>query len=804
MQQATIDKTAKQKVIAICGNPNCGKTTIFNYITGLNQQVGNYPGVTVEKISGKFSHPSLPNQSIQLIDIPGTYSLSAFTPDEFIAASVLFGNFTKLDKPDVIIAIIDATNLERSLYFLLQVQQTGIPVVVGLNMSDLAAKKRIFIDRNKLSELLGGMPVVDLIGNRGIGVEELKEQAVLLLNSDLRTVDKYYSHETENAVEELMQLNPQEDRSRAHLLRIIFDAGGPAEEQFLQIEGAKGEKLLTEIRKKIIKEHSYLSQAETSILTKKSEEIFNQVITKPDVADKTNTERVDRYLLHPVLGPIILFGLMYFVFQSIFSWAEPFMGVIEQFFGMIASSVESMMAEGPLRSLLTDGVIGGVGGVLVFIPQIVILFFFIAILEDSGYMPRAAFLVDRMFRWCGLSGKSFIPMLSSFACAIPGIMATRTIEDKKLRFITIMVAPLMTCSARLPVYAIMIAAFVPYKTYFGIANLQGLTLTLLYLLGIVVAVFVSFILKKTIFKTERGTFLMEMPSYKVPTAKSVLIRVFNRAKHFVIRAGTVIMAITIIIWALSYYPHQDENTLSAVRNAEINQTVALSEMNLDKEFYSLTDTFSEAQTAEVLSIETAYTGVTSEVQISSIADSLISLYPGYTEIIALYQSHELTKLTASNALDNLSNEIAGTQIRNSYLGKAGKTIEPFFEPLGWDWKITVSVLASFPAREVIIAVLGTIYNLGSDVDEESTSLIDQMRQATWEDGEKAGMKVFSVPVAISIMVFFALCCQCGATLVTIKQETKHWGYPIGVFVYMTTLAYLGSFAAYQILTSVGL
>jgi ferrous iron transport protein B len=356
-------------------------------------------------------------------------------------------------------------------------------------------------------------------------------------------------------------------------------------------------------------------------------------------------------------------------------------------------------------------------------------------------MPRAAFLVDRMFSWCGLSGKSFIPMLSSFACAVPGIMATRTIEDRKLRIITAMVAPLMTCSARLPVYAIMIAAFVPYESYFGVFNLQGLVLGSLYLLGVVVAVIVSFIFSRTLFKTERGTFLMELPSYKLPTIQSVAIRVTNRAKAFIVRAGTVIMAITIIIWALSYYPRSDE----------ITQAGELREAQITAQYE-----------AGAFASEEAY----------------------------------------ESAIAEAANVTAGEHLRNSYFARTGQSIEGMFEPLGWDWKITMSVLASFPAREVIIAVLGTIYNLGSEVDEESSSLIDKLRDAKWEDGALVGQPVFTPAVAISIMVFFALCCQCGATLVTIRQETASWKYAVLTFAYMTSLAYLLAFGSYRLMNLV--
>lgn len=721
-------ETTGTRIIAICGNPNCGKTTIFNAITGLNQQVGNYPGVTVERVTGQFSVGDDSSRRFTLADIPGTYSLSAFSPDEYIACAALNGKIPGEPAPDIAVCVIDATNLERSLYFLLQVREIGIPVIAAVNMTDIAARQGLTIDYDKLSRELGGLPVVPVVGSRGVGIEKLKETIARVADSQDRPDRLPYGEETERLIEQLRATPGNGHRTRAEYLRVIFDVDGPAEAEFRRHSAAEADTVLSRGRKRIRDAHGGLAAAETSVLTARAEEIYSRVASSDQDESKTPSERIDRVLLHPVAGPVILVAVMVLVFQSIFSWAEPFMDLIDSAFGSLAALVEASMTAGPLQSLITDGIIGGVGSVLIFIPQIVILFLFIALLEDSGYMARAAFLVDRMFRWCGLSGKSFIPMLSSFACAVPGILATRTIEDRKLRFITIMVAPLMTCSARLPVYAIMIAAFIPYRTYLGVFNLQGMVLTLLYLLGIVVAVLVSFLLQRLIFKAERGTFFMEMPSYKLPTARSIGIRVFNRVRAFIVRAGTVILAITIIIWALSYFPRSSEIASTYDQRIEAAQTV-------------------EEEQA-------------------------------------------------------LVHERAGAQLRHSYFARVGHALQPVFEPLGWDWRITMATLAAFPAREVIIATIGTIFNLGSEVDEESSSLIDKMRLATWEQGSRMGEKLFTPAVALSIMVFFALCCQCGATLVTIRKETQSWFYPVAVFGYMTILAYLMALGTYQLFSRV--
>jgi len=559
MPEATNSRiTTSLGLAAICGNPNCGKTTIFNAMTGLSQKVGNYPGVTVEKVIGQFYSGPDNSRPIQLIDVPGTYSLAAFSPDEYVAASSLYGGIDGEPIPDIIISVIDATNLERSLYLLLQVIQIGRPVVVALNMVDLAQKHGLGIDSKKLSGLLGGIPVVEVVGNRGTGIDHLIKAVASAENAGPVKITDPYDASVDSLVENLRAASADNERTRAEYLRIIFDIDGPAQKRFKKTSGGDQiNRLLETGRQELINRFGSLSAPETGELTRRASSIAEAVISRASEKIVRISEKIDRYLLHPVLGPIALVAIMLVVFQSIFSWAEPIINMIDSLFGSWSGWVEANYPEGPLRSLISDGVIGGVGSVLVFVPQIAILFLFISFLEDTGYMARAAFLVDRMFRWCGLSGKSFIPLLSSFACAVPGIMAARTIEDRRLRIMTIVVAPLMSCSARLPVYTIMIAAFIPYYQVLGIFNVQGLVLAAFYLIVILVAVVVAFIIKSTSSERQRGTFLMEMPGYKVPTAKVTFMRVYNRLKTFVARAGSVILAITIIIWALSYFPRSE-------------------------------------------------------------------------------------------------------------------------------------------------------------------------------------------------------------------------------------------------------
>jgi ferrous iron transport protein B len=425
---------------------------------------------------------------------------------------------------------------------------------------------------------------------------------------------------------------------------------------------------------------------------------------------------------------------MAMMFSSIFVLAVPVMNLIDTGVGALGGLVESLLPEGALRSLVVDGVIGGVGAVVIFLPQILILFFFIALLEDCGYMARAAFLMDRLMAGVGLSGKSFIPLLSSFACAVPGIMATRVIENRRDRLATILIAPLMSCSARLPVYVILIGAFVPANHYLGgIFGLQGLVLFAMYCVGTVVAVGVAWLLKKTLLRGETPPFVLELPSYKLPSVRTVAFRMAERGGAFLARAGTVIFAVTIVVWALAYYPRSNDRVAADIA----------------------------AQRAAI--------------------------------------QNDPAALTEFNAQENMDHLEASLHQRYSFLGRAGQWIEPAVRPLGWDWRIGCAAIASFPAREVVMGVLGVIYNLGSNVDVSAEAdqhrLQAKLRAARWDD---TGEPVYNLPVALSIMVFFALCAQCAATLAVIRRETNSWRWPVFTFVYMTALAYVGAFLTYQI------
>ncbi|HXT60132.1 MAG TPA: ferrous iron transport protein B, partial [Pirellulales bacterium] len=470
--------------------------------------------------------------------------------------------------------------------------------------------------------------------------------------------------------------------------------------------------------------------------------VLEGVVTRPAQRPATRGDRIDQVLTHRFFGAVFFLLMMVLVFQSVFRVAAWPMEWIDAATGAVGGWVESRMADGALRDLLVKGLIGGVGGVVIFVPQIMILFFFIAVLEDCGYMARAAYLMDKLMVRVGLSGKSFIPLLSSFACAIPGVMATRVIENRRDRLTTILVAPLMSCSARLPVYTLLIAAFIPDRSYAGgLLGLQGLTMTAMYLVGIATAVIVALVLKKTLLRGPTPPFVMELPSYKWPAPSMVLHRMFERGWAFVRRAGTLVVAVSIVVWAALYYPHDAQRIEGPYRSRKASLEARLEKLPTGDQ--------------------------------------------RRTEVEA-----ELTEI---------QNQITGAYNRQSILGRMGHAIEPAMKPLGWDWRIGCAVIASFPAREVVVATLGILYDLGEDVkvDEEEGQIRLQtaLKQATWEG---TGRPVFNMPVALSIMVFFALCAQCASTLVVIKRETNSWGWPAFTFVYMTALAYLGALATYQI------
>jgi ferrous iron transport protein B len=633
-------------LVALVGNPNAGKTTLFNSLTGSRQKVGNYPGVTVEKVSGFLD---LSGGPVECIDVPGLYSLVPVSEDERVAAGVIHGDGLGAEKPDLLVCVIDATNLERNLYFFSQLTNTGLPILVALTMTDRLKSSGRELDLAALSDQLH-CEVVPLVGHRDQGIQDLRD-----------AIDR--------------TLRPE----------------------FVWVQGHDG------FEDEITSRYAWAAQVQLKAVRQAS----------PKSHTRSRTDKIDVLLTNRVFGLAFFVAVMYAVFQSIYTLAQPVMDVISNGFDKLANFAAAHLASIPwLQSLVADGLIRGVGGVLVFLPQILILFFFIAMLEGTGYLARAAFLMDRLLGWCGLNGRAFIPLLSSFACAIPGIMAARVMPDAKSRLATIMVAPLMSCSARLPVYLLLIGAFIQPR--FG-AFWAGFALFAMHFLGLLVAIPVVWFLNRGIIKGRRLPFLLELPPYQWPKWRDVWIAMYLRGQIFVKTAGTVIVAMSVVIWALSYFPRMSPSEVGKLRT-------------------QYATAYPNAKPAEI------------------------------------------------------SQQVDQGELAHSVLGRFGKAIEPAFIPAGFDWRITTSILAAFPARETVVPSLGIIFSLGKDVDEKDAGLQNALQSATWPDGRK----LFTPWTAVGMMVFFALCAQCFSTLATVRRETNSWKWPAFMFTYMTGLAYVAA------------
>jgi ferrous iron transport protein B len=743
--------------IALAGNPNSGKTTIFNALTGLRQKVANYPGVTVEKKTGRCKLHD--GTWANVIDLPGTYSLISRSPDERVAMEVLRGLRPDTPAPDVVVVVVDASNLQRNLYLVSQLIELGRPLVVALNMMDVAHRRGIHVSAEKLQQLLG-VPVVEVVGHKHRGIGDLKSQ---IANAKIAPLPDWPLPDAMK--EELMLVGGglailhesddvhRLDRCRAIAERLLIGdrAGDIAElagqkpvSQLLAHAVSRLEQLGIDPMQADVEAHYRWIEGVTQAVTLAQRGTGFQPVhaldahglethaTKLDYAPpRTATDKIDSVLIHKVWGLMVFAVIMATLFVSIFFLADPIMGAVESSIKWAGSLVSARLPDGPIRDLWTDGIVAGVGGVLVFVPQIALLFFFLAILEDSGYLARAAFLMDRVLSKVGLHGKSFIPLLSSFACAIPGIMATRTIENRRDRLATIFVAPFMSCSARLPVYALLIGAFFASYGFWA----KGLILLSLYGLGIVAAAATAWVFQRSLTKGPRAAFILEMPTYKIPQASQVARVVITSTWAFIAKAGTIIFCLSVVLWALMYYPR-----LPAPRVAEVESAV--------KQDYSI-------------------------VKFDSSEDYAV-------------QMRELLQQDKARA-------VAGEQLRHSFAGRFGHAIEPVIRPLGYDWKMGVGLVGAFAAREVFVSTMGIVYSVGDD-DEQTEPLKQQMQADRYPDGRK----VWTPAVAVSLLVWFVLAMQCMSTLAIVKRETGGWKWPIGMLIYMNALAYVAALIVFQV------
>ncbi len=713
MATATIAPPATRR-IALAGNPNAGKTTLFNALTGLRQKVGNYPGVTVEKKEGRAR--LIEGAQATILDLPGTYSLTPKSPDEEVARDVLLGLRADTPAPDAVLIVVDASNLERNLYLATQILELGLPSVIALNMTDVAAANGKAVDAGQLAHDLG-CPVFPIVAVKGEGLDALRAE----LSGDL-PIPRPPALELPTALEKArvqvaaaIEVNSAtyDDAQvtsgpRGIALRLL--CGNAPQTEIERVYGAQAARVVQSARD----EYKVRSAQETGPRYKMLGAIARNAIEQSGrELSQDFTDRADAILTHRVWGLLAFAAIILLVFMSIFSFANLPMAGIEALQSGAQNFLSAHLPAGPIRDLLVDGVVAGVGAVIVFLPQILILFFFIGILEDSGYMARAAFIMDKTMGRVGLHGRSFIPLLSSFACAIPGVMATRTISSRRDRMTTILIAPLMSCSARLPVYTLMIGAFIPERYLLGFVSQRALIMFSLYVLGVLVAMAAAFVFKKTLFKGPPPALLLELPPYKMPAPRNVLVTMWERGSQFLIRAGTTIFALSVILWFALNYPKPSPAQLAA--QPDDNARVAL-------------------------------------------------------------------------------------VARNSAAGTLGRFIEPTIAPLGYNWKIGVGLVGAMAAREVFVSTMGTVYSVGADTDEESKPLRQQMKEDRWPDGRP----VWTTATAVSILVYFVIAMQCVSTLAVVKRETNSWKWPIFMQVYMTALAWIAAFIAFQGLRMLGM
>ncbi|WP_341834033.1 ferrous iron transport protein B [Chitinophaga pollutisoli] len=699
--------------IALVGNPNSGKSSLFNALTGLNQKVGNFPGVTVDKKTG--SARISPTLEANIIDLPGTYSLYPKSADEFVTYDVLL-HPEGTDRPDMIIIIADASNLKRNLLFCSQIIDLKMPVIIGLTMMDLAKKKGIEVDLAGLERELG-VPVVAINPRKNKGLQPLKK------NIELIAQEKFQSPAREFI--DSRQLAPAVIDGVKAIFPVSSDYAAlhvAANHEELPFIPANKQHDIRELLKAQNFNKTKVQADEIMQRYARIKHIMNGTVVETDpLQQQLQTERIDNILLHRVWGYVILLGVLFLMFQSIFWLASYPMDLIDGVFGSLGGWVSEVLPDNSWTDLLVNGIIAGIGGIVIFIPQIAILFGLITILEDTGYMARISFLTDRLMRQVGLNGKSVMPLISGVACAVPAIMAARNIENRKERLITIMITPLMSCSARLPVYTIMIALVVPDTPVFGVFNLQGLAMMVLYLLGFVMAFIVAAVMKLFIKIREKSYFIMELPVYRAPRWKNVGTTMVEKSKIFITDAGKVIMVISIILWFLASYG--PSNRMEAVHQQY-------------------------------------------ETQMAAVTDE--------------------------ETLTQLDREMQSAKLANSYAGIVGHAIEPVVKPLGYDWKIGIALITSFAAREVFVGTMATLYSV--DAEESDATLREKMAAAKWSDGRP----VYTLATGLSLMIFYAFAMQCMSTLAIVKRETKSWKYPIIQFVYMTLLAYVCSWAVYNI------
>lgn len=705
--------------VALVGNPNCGKTSLFNFASGAHEHVGNYSGVTVDAKEGIFHQNGY---TFRIVDLPGTYSLSAYTPEELYVRKHL-----NEAQPDVVINVVDASNLERNLYLTTQLIDMDVRMVIALNMFDELKNQGNKFDYESLAKMIG-TPIIPTISKSGFGVKELFQRVIQVYEEQdpvIRHIHINYGDSLERGIQNI-----------AHALRKNADIPTSISKRYLSIKLLEGDSEIERHIKEypngadLLKERDRNAAQISELLSTDCETALTdarygfiqgalrETFEQNKIKEATSTQIIDLIVTHKVLGFPIFLLFMWIMFEATFRIGDYPMGWIESLVELIGNLVQSHMPEGPLKDLLVDGIIGGVGGVIVFLPNILILYFFISFMEDSGYMARAAFIMDKIMHKMGLHGKSFIPLVMGFGCNVPAIMASRTIESRNSRMITMLVNPLMSCSARLPVYVLLTSAFFPKN--------GGAILLTIYVTGILLAVLMARLFRRYLFNDEDVPFVMELPPYRMPTGKSILIHMWEKAKQYLHKMGGIILVASIIIWFLGYFPrHTEKSTLFDRQIAETEQSATLS---------------------------------------------------------AEEKANELARIEHLRTMDHQE---------NSYIGHIGKAIEPILRPLGFDWKISVSLLSGMAAKEIVVSTLSVLYTGDAD-DEQGLS----ERLANDRDAE--GNLVFTPLIALSLMFFVLIYFPCIATVTAIVKESNSWKWGLFVIGYTCALAWIVSFAVFQI------
>lgn len=773
--------TQTSLTIALAGNPNSGKTTIFNNITGARQHVGNYPGVTVERREGfrKFQ-----NQELLIVDLPGTYSLTAHSLDEVVARDVII-----TEKPDILVNVLDSSNVERNLYLAAQLLELERPVVLALNMTDVAATMGLPVDAAALSRKLG-IPVVNMVGNRNVGTDELLKTVIeTAANNRQQAFVIDYGPQVEAKIKQLQELLavvPEVKYPIRWLAVKLLEDDQDIRTAVSNMPGGSEILNSADAARRELKE-TFGDDAELTIAEYRyrfAGEIYRSVVADGSRHIQTASDKIDNILTHRIFGLPIFFGIMWLLFNIVFTLGAYPQDWIDAGISGFGDLLAAHMADGDLKSLIVDGIIGGVGSVLVFLPQILLLFLGISLLEDTGYMARAAFVMDRVMRAVGLHGKSFIPLLLGFGCSVPAIMGSRTLENPRDRMVTILVAPLMSCSARLPVYTLLAGAFFSEQ-------IAGTVLFSIYLLGILLAVGMAMIFRKYLFPGSTEAFVMEMPPYHMPTMRSIVTHMWERSALYLKKAGTLILAASILVWFMTNYPtevsfskdyDQAKGQVEEQFTEKTTQDVLLP-LQIEKleDHAGLKAAVDELQALDEESEEESeQADVRKEAKLAELEKTQPEIYPYAVRYQELDQER-------GEELSKLEKEEAGEKLAQSYAGRFGHMLEPAIKPLGFDWKIGVGLFTAVAAKEVLVSTLGTIYSVGESEDD-ATALQDAL----------VADPAFNPLVAFTLMIFTLIYSPCLAALAVMRRETNSWKWPAFSFVYQTVLAWVIAFAVYQV------